>query len=47
MREQEPVISIASSQRSWAAELRRFLSDHGGARLQGTVLTGADALEQQ
>ena len=46
MREQEPVVSIASSQRAWAAELLRFLSDYGGARLQGTVLTGADALEQ-
>ena len=44
MREQEPVISIATSQRAWAAELVRFLSDHGGARLAGTVLTPEDAL---
>ena len=46
MREQEPIVSIASSQRSWAAELLRFLSDHGGARLAGTVLTAEDALDQ-
>ena len=42
----DPVVSIASSQRAWAAELLRFLSDYGGARLCGTVLTGEDALEQ-
>lgn len=47
MRAHEPVVSIASSQRAWAAELVRFLSDYGGARLYGTVLTGEDALEQE
>ena len=41
----EPVIAIAGSQRAWAAELLRFLSDFGGARLKGTVLTPREALE--
>lgn len=41
----EPVIAIAGSQRAWAAELHRFLSDFGGARLKGTVLTAREALE--
>ncbi len=41
----EPVIAIAGSQRSWAAELVRFLSDFGGARFMGTVLTARQALE--
>lgn len=42
----EPVVSLGSSQRAWAAELTRFLSDHGGARLQGTVITAVDAVDQ-
>ena len=41
----EPVIVIAGSQRAWASELLRFLSDFGGARLKGTVLTAREALE--
>lgn len=41
----EPVIAIAGSQRAWAAELLRFLSDFGGARLKGTVLTAREALD--
>lgn len=41
----EPVIAIAGSQRAWAAGLLRFLSDFGGARLKGTVLTAREALE--
>ena len=41
----EPVIAIAGSQRAWASELRRFLTDFGGARLKGTVLTAREALE--
>lgn len=41
----EPVIAIAGSQRAWASELLRFLSDFGGARLKGTVLTAGEALE--
>ena len=41
----EPVIAIAGSQRSWASELLRYLSDFGGARLKGTVLTAREALE--
>ena len=45
MTEPEPVIAIAGSQRAWAAELLRFLSDFGGARLKGTVLTARAALE--
>ena len=43
----EPIVSIGSSQREWAAELTRFVSDYGGARLRGTVLTLDDALEQE
>ena len=45
MIEAEPVIAIAGSQRAWAAELLRFLSDFGGARLKGTVLSAREALE--
>ena len=41
----EPVIAIAGSQRAWASELVRFLSDFGGARFMGTVLTAREALE--
>ena len=41
----EPVIVIAGSQRAWAAELLRFLSDFGGARLKGTILTAREALK--
>lgn len=41
----EPVIAIAGSQRAWAAELVRFLTDFGGARFMGTVLTSREALE--
>ncbi len=41
----EPVIAIAGSQRAWSSELLRFLSDFGGARLKGTVLTAREALE--
>ena len=43
---EDPVVSISSSQRDWAAELTRFVSDYGGARLRGTILTLDDALEQ-
>ena len=43
--ELDPVIAIAGSQRAWASELLRFLSDFGGARLKGTVLAGREALE--
>ena len=43
---EDPVVSIGSSQREWAAEFTRFVSDYGGARLRGTVLTVEDALEQ-
>ncbi len=43
---EDPVVSISSSQRSWAAELTRFVSDYGGARLRGTVLTVDDAMDQ-
>lgn len=42
----DPIISVGSSQREWAGELTRFVSDYGGARLRGTVLTAEDALEQ-
>jgi len=44
---EDPVVSIGSSQREWAAELTRFVSDYGGARLRGTILTSNDALEQE
>ncbi|MCY4620286.1 MAG: hypothetical protein OXD34_00410 [bacterium] len=43
----EPVIAIAGSQRGWASELVRFLSDFGGARLKGTVLTATEALQTE
>ena len=43
----EPLIAIAGSQRGWASELVRFLSDFGGARLKGTVLTAAEALNTE
>ena len=43
----EPVIAIAGSQRGWASELVRFLSDFGGARLKGTVLTASEALQTE
>ena len=43
----EPVITIAGSQRGWASELVRFLSDFGGARLKGTVLTSTEALQTE
>lgn len=41
----EPVIGIGSSQRGWAAALTRFISDYGGARLCGTVITSQDAVD--
>jgi len=43
----EPLIAIAGSQRGWASELVRFLSDFGGARLKGTVLTASEALNTE
>jgi len=46
MTDLEPVVSLGSSQRGWAAELTRFISDHGGARLRGTIITAVDAVDQ-
>ncbi len=41
----EPVLAIAGSQRGWASELVRFLSDFGGARLRGTLLSASEAIQ--
>jgi len=46
MKDLEPVVSLGSSQRGWAAALTRFISDYGGARLHGTVITALDAVDQ-
>jgi hypothetical protein len=47
MRDLEPIVSIGSSQRGWASALTRFISDYGGARLRGTVITALDAVDQE
>ncbi len=40
----EPVVCFGSSQRSWVTDLISYVSDHGGIRVVGTVLTQDDAL---
>lgn len=40
----EPAVSFGSSQRSWVTELITYVSDHGGIRVVGTVLTQDDAV---
>ena len=40
----EPVVCFGSSQRSWVTDLISYVSDHGGMRVVGTVLTQDDAL---
>lgn len=41
----EPAVCFGSSQRSWVTTLINYVSDHGGMRVMGTVLTQDDALE--
>ncbi len=41
----EPTVCFGSSQRSWVTELINYVSDHGGMRVVGTVLTQDDAVE--
>ncbi len=40
----EPAVCFGSSQRSWVTDLINYVSDHGGMRVVGTVLTQDDAL---
>ncbi len=40
----EPAVCFGSSQRSWVTELINYVSDHGGLRVVGTVLTQDDAV---
>jgi Flp pilus assembly CpaE family ATPase len=40
----EPAVGFGSSQRSWVTELINYVSDHGGVRVVGTVLTQDDAV---
>lgn len=40
----EPAVCFGSSQRSWVTELINHVSDHGGLRVVGTVLTQDDAV---
>ncbi len=41
----EPAVCFGSSQRSWVTDLINYVSDHGGMRVVGTVLTQDDAVE--
>jgi len=41
----EPAVCFGSSQRSWVTDLINYVSDHGGMRVVGTVLSQDDALE--
>jgi hypothetical protein len=43
----EPAVSFGSSQRSWVSQLISYVSDHGGVRVVGTVLTHDDALAME
>jgi MinD-like ATPase involved in chromosome partitioning or flagellar assembly len=40
----EPAVCLGSSQRSWVTDLISHVSDHGGLRVVGTVLTQDDSL---
>lgn len=40
----EPAVCFGSSQRSWVTDLINYVSDHGGMRVVGTVLTQDDAV---
>jgi CO dehydrogenase nickel-insertion accessory protein CooC1 len=40
----EPSVCFGSSQRSWVTSLINYVSDHGGMRVVGTVLTQDDAV---
>lgn len=41
----EPAVCFGSSQRSWVTDLINYVSDHGGMRVVGTVLTQDDAIQ--
>jgi MinD-like ATPase involved in chromosome partitioning or flagellar assembly/DNA-binding NarL/FixJ family response regulator len=43
--QREPAVALASSQRTWVAELMSFAQDHAGLRVVGTVLSGREAME--
>ena len=40
----EPAVCFGSSQRSWVTDVINYVSDHGGLRVIGTVLTQDDAV---
>lgn len=42
-----PDISLAASARDWPDRLHRFLLDHGGGRIVGTVMGAEQAVEQR
>lgn len=42
----EPVVAMAATPREWGQALHRYIADHGGARLRGTVLHPDDALAE-
>lgn len=41
-----PVLALAATPRDWAQKLHRYVADHGGARIRGTVLTASEALAE-
>lgn len=41
-----PVLALAATPRDWAQRLHRYVADHGGARIRGTVLTASEALAE-
>jgi hypothetical protein len=43
----EPAVCLGSSQRSWVTALINYVSDHGGMRVVGTVLTQDDAVAME
>ena len=43
----EPTIAIAVSARTWPDRLRRWLADHGGARVRVTALSPADLADEE
>ncbi|MGH8909944.1 MAG: hypothetical protein ACRD0K_26475 [Egibacteraceae bacterium] len=42
----DPVIAIAASPRDWPRRLYRYVTEHGGAQVRGTVLDRGEALAQ-
>lgn len=43
---EDPVVVVAATPRSWAADLRARAADHGGVIIRATVLTQEDALSE-